>query len=73
MFLCAHPAVVTELVAVLFALMGADEELEVVSPQHVLSDIWPPVAAPTTHLIGDAAILWHWVTPQQVHYLVGLE
>lgn len=71
MYLCAHPAVVAELIAVLFALMGADEELEVVSSQHLLSDIWPPVAASASHLIGNAAILGHWVTPQHIHYLGG--
>ncbi len=71
MYVCAHPAVVAELVAFLFALMGADEELEVVSSQHFLSDIWPPVAASASHLIGNAAVLGHWVTPQHVHYLGG--
>lgn len=69
--LCSHPAVMAELIAVLFALMGADEELQVVSSQHFLSDIWPPVAASASYLIGNAAILGHWVTPQHVHYLGG--
>lgn len=65
----AHHAVVTKLIAFLFALVGADEELEVVSPQHFLGDVWPPVAASAPDLIGNAAILGHWVAPQHVHYL----
>lgn len=71
MTLCVHPSVVAELVAVLFALMGANEELQVVSSQHLLSDIWAPVAATTSHLIGNAAILGHGVAPQHIHYLGG--
>lgn len=67
--ICAHHAVVTELVAFLFALMGADEELEVVSSQHFLGDIGPPIAAAASHLVGYAAILGHWVAPQHVHNL----
>lgn len=67
----AHHAVVTKLISFLFALMGANEELEVVSPQHSLRHIRPPVAASTSHLVGNAAILGHWVTPQHVHYLCG--
>lgn len=61
----------TELVAFLFALMGADEELEVVSSQHFLCDVGPPIAAAASHLVGYAAILGHWVTPQHVHDLFG--
>lgn len=60
-----------EFVAVLFALMGADEELEIVSSQHFFCDIWPPVAASTSHLIGNAAVLGRGVTPQDIHYLWG--
>lgn len=67
--LCAHPAVVAELVAILFALVGTDEKLQVVSSQHLLCNIRAPVAAPTAHLIGNASVLGHGITPQQVHYL----
>lgn len=67
--LCAHPAVVAELVAILFALVGTDEKLQVVSSQHLLCNIRAPVAAPTSHLIGNASVLGHGITPQQVHYL----
>lgn len=58
-----------ELVAFLFALMGADEQLEVVSPEHLLCDIRPPVAAAASHLVGIAAILGHWIAPQYVNNL----
>lgn len=53
-----------ELITLLFALVGADEELQVVSVQEVLGDVGAPVAASTSHLVGDAAILGHRVAPQ---------
>ena len=64
-----HLAVVAELVALLFALVRADDELEVVSAQKLLRHIWTPVAAPAPQLIGEAAILSHRVTPQHVQNL----
>lgn len=60
-----------ELIALLFALMGANDELQIVSVQEVLGDIRAPVAASAPHLVGYASILSHWVTPQQVQDLVG--
>lgn len=65
----AHLTVVAELVAFLFALMRADDELQVVSVQEVLGDVGAPVAAPTSHLVGHAAVLSHRVTPKQVQDL----
>lgn len=65
----AHLPIVAELITILFALMGANNELQVVSVQEVLCDIGTPVAAPTSHLIGYAAVLAHGVTPQQVQDL----
>lgn len=53
----------TELITFLLAFMRAHKELEVVSPQHFLCDVWPPVAASASYLIGDAATLGHRVTP----------
>lgn len=55
-----------ELVTLLLALVGADDELQVVPVQEILGDVWAPVAAPAPHLVGNAAILSHWVAPQQV-------
>lgn len=60
-----------ELITILFALVGADDELQVVSIQEVLCDIGAPVAASTSQLIGDAAVLGHGVAPQQVQDLVS--
>lgn len=60
---CVHPAVVAELVAVLFALMGSNEELQAVSSQHFLRHIWSPVTASASHFVVNAAILGHRVTP----------
>ena len=53
-----------KLVAILLALVGADDELHVVSVQEVLGDVWPPVAASSPHFVGYAAVLRHGVTPQ---------
>lgn len=58
-----------ELVTVLFALVGADDELQVVSVQEVLGDVGAPVAASAPHLVGYAAVLAHRVAPQQVQDL----
>lgn len=58
-----------ELITLLFALVGADEELQVVSVQEVLSDVGAPVAASTSHLVGHAAVLGDRVAPQQVQDL----
>lgn len=58
-----------ELITVLFTLVGADDELQVVSVQEVLGDIGAPVAASAPHLVGYAAVLVHRVAPQQVQDL----
>lgn len=58
-----------ELVTFLFTLVGADDELHVVSAQEVLGDVRAPVAASATHLVGYAAVLGHRVAPQQIQDL----
>lgn len=58
-----------ELVTFLLALVGADNELQVVPVHKVICDVGAPVAAPATHLVGNAAVLSHWVAPQQVQDL----
>lgn len=58
-----------ELKTVLFALVGADDELHVVFVQEVFRDVRAPVAAPAAHLVGHAAVLDHRIAPQQVEYL----
>lgn len=58
--------VVTELVAILLALVGADEELQVVLLKDLLCHIRPKVAATTSHCIYSAAVLRHGVTPENV-------
>lgn len=59
----------TEFVAVLFALVGSDEQLKVVPLQDFARDVRTPVTAASSHLVWDAAVLWHRVAPQHVHYL----
>lgn len=58
--------VVTELVALLLALMGADEELQVVLLKDLPCHVRPKVAATTSHRIYSAALLRHGVTPENV-------
>lgn len=65
----SDPAVVTELVAVLFALVGSDKQLQVVAVEDFPRDVRAPVTAASSHLVRDAAILWHRVAPQHIHYL----
>lgn len=65
----AHLTVVAKLITLLFTLMRADDELQVVSVQEVLCDVGAPVAASAPHLVGCAAILGHWIAPQQVQDL----
>lgn len=58
--------VVTELIAVLLALMGADEKLQVVLLKDLPRHIRPKVAAAASHRIFSAALLRHGVTPENV-------
>ena len=58
-----------KLITLLFTLVGADDELQVVSVQEVLGDVGAPVAASAPHFIGHAAVLAHRVAPQQVQDL----
>lgn len=68
-----HLTVVTKLIAVLFALVGADDELEVVFVQEVLGDVGAPVAASAPYFVGHAAVLGYGVAPQQVQDLEGTQ
>lgn len=63
-------SVMTELISLLFALMGADEQLESVLEQQFLGDVGPKVAASASECVGGAAVLGFGVTPQYVHYLL---
>lgn len=64
-----HLPVVAELVTLLFALMGADDELKVVLVQKLLCDVRAPVAASTSNFVWNASVLDHRVAPQQVQDL----
>lgn len=59
----------TELVSLLFALMGSDEQLESVLEQQSLGDVRPEVAASSSECVGSAAFLVFRVTPQYIDYL----
>ncbi len=63
--------IVAKLVSVLFALVWAYDELEIVPVQKVLCDIRTPITASTTDLVGNTTILRHGVTPQQVQNLMA--
>lgn len=58
--------VVAELVAFLLALMGADEELQVVLLKDLPCHVRSKVAATTSHRIYSAALLRDGVTPENV-------
>lgn len=58
--------VVTELKALLLALVGADEELQVVLLKDLPCHVRPKVAATTSHRIYFAALLRHGVAPEDV-------
>lgn len=66
LWIIPHLSVVAELIAFLFTLMGADQQLQVVPVQKVLCDVRTPVATPAPHLIWDTALWNHGVTPEQV-------
>ena len=59
----------TELVSLLFAFMGSDEQLEAVLEQQSLGDIGAEVAASSSERVGTAAFLGFRVTPQYIHDL----
>lgn len=59
----------TELISLLFALMGSDEQLESVLEQQFLGDVRAEVAASSSECVGTAAFLGFRVTPQYIHYL----
>ena len=66
---CLYLSTVTELISLLFALVGPDEQLESVLEQQPLGDVRAEVAASSSERVGTAARLGFGVTPQYVHYL----
>lgn len=71
-FTYLHPvylSTVTELISLLFALVGSDEKLESMLEQQPLGDVGPEVAASSSECVGTAAFLDFRVAPQYVHYL----
>lgn len=60
-----------QLVTLLFALMGSDEELEPVLEQQSSGDVRAEVTASSPERVGIAAIWGFWVTPQYVYNLSG--
>ena len=53
----------TELISLLFALVGPDEQLEPVLEQQSLGDVRTEVAASSSEGVGTAAFLGFRVTP----------
>lgn len=64
-----YPPVVAELVSFLLALVGADQQLQTVLQQQLLSHIRTEVAASASEGVGTAAVLRFRVAPQNVHDL----
>lgn len=71
--LISYLSTVAELVAFWLALMGADQELQVVLLQKFLCHIGPKVAATSSDCIYYATLLRHGVTPQYIYNLKRLE
>lgn len=59
----------TELISLLFALMGSDEQLESVLEQQSLGDVRAEVAASSSECVGTAAFVGFRITPQYIHNL----
>ncbi len=59
----------TELISLLLALMGPDEQLESVLEQLFPGDVGAEIAASSSKCVGTAAFLGFRVTPQYIHYL----
>lgn len=53
----------TKLIALLFALMGSNEQLQSVLQQQSLGDVRAEVAAPSSECVGTAAFMGFRVTP----------
>ena len=59
----------TELISLLLALVGSDEQLETVLQQQPLGDIRAKVAASSSECVGTAAFLGFRIAPQYIHNL----
>lgn len=62
----AYLPVVTQLVAILLALVGSDQQMESMLAQQFLRDIGSKVAAPSSKGVGTAAVMRFGVAPQDV-------
>lgn len=60
---------VTQLIALLFAFMGSDEQLESLLEQHSLGDVRAEVTASSPKCVGIAAVWGFRVTPQYIYNL----
>lgn len=61
-----HPAylsTMTELISLLFALVGSNEQLEAVLEQQSLGDVRTKVAASSSECVGTAAFMGFRITP----------
>lgn len=60
---------VAQLIALLFALMGSDEQLEALLEQQAAGDVRAEVTASSPKGVGTAAIWGFGVTPQYIYNL----
>lgn len=60
---------VTQLIALLLALMGSDEQLEALLEQQFLGDVRAEVTASSPKCVGTAAVWSFGVTPQYIYNL----
>lgn len=67
----AYLSTVTQLITLLFALVGSDEQLESMLEQQPSGDVGAEVAASSPERVGTAALQGFWVTPQYIYNLSG--
>lgn len=59
----------TQLIALLFALVGSDEQLEALLEQQAAGDVGAEVTASSAKCVGTAAVWGFGVTPQYIYNL----
>lgn len=69
LFYLVYLSTMTELISLLLALVGSDEQLEAVLEQQSLGDVRTEVAASSSECVGTAAFVGFRITPQYIHNL----
>lgn len=68
-YVTSYLSTVTQLIALLFALVGSDEQLESLLEQQSSGDVRAEVTASSPKCVGTAAVWGFGVTPQYIYNL----